>query len=50
MRSTDLAAAFGHAPRTVTERVGHRPDHVAAFAFAMGLLLILVAVATAHAG
>jgi hypothetical protein len=36
--------------RSVTERVGHRPDHVAAFAFAMGLLLILVAIATAHAG
>jgi hypothetical protein len=36
-------------PRTVGDRVGSRPDRVAAWAFALGLLLILVAVATAKA-
>jgi hypothetical protein len=37
-------------PRTVSERVGHRPARFAGWAFALGLLLILVAVATAVAG
>jgi hypothetical protein len=37
-------------PRTVSERVGHRPARFAAWAFALGLLLILIAVATAMAG
>ncbi|MGH2947637.1 MAG: hypothetical protein ACRDPC_15535, partial [Solirubrobacteraceae bacterium] len=36
-------------PRTVGERVGPRPDRVAAWAFALGLLLIVIAVATANA-
>jgi hypothetical protein len=34
--------------RTVHERVGPRPDRIAAWAFALGLLLILIAVATAN--
>ena len=34
-------------PRTVHERLGPRPDRIAAWAFALGLLLILIAVATA---
>jgi hypothetical protein len=33
-------------PRTVGERVGHRPDRLAMWAFALGMLLILIAVAT----
>jgi hypothetical protein len=37
-------------PRTVQERLGPRPDRVAAWAFALGLVLILIAVATALAG
>ena len=36
-------------PRTMHERLGPRPDRVAAWAFALGLLLILIAVATANA-
>ena len=36
-------------PRTASERLGARPDRVAAWAFALGLLLILIAVATANA-
>ena len=35
-------------PRTVSERLGPRPDRVAAWAFALGLLLILIALATAN--
>ena len=35
-------------PRTVSERLGPRPDRVAAWAFALGILLILIAVATAN--
>ncbi len=35
--------------RTVDQRVGPRPDRIAAWAFALGLLLILLAVATADA-
>jgi hypothetical protein len=33
--------------RTVHERVGPRPDRIAAWAFALGILLILIAIATA---
>lgn len=36
-------------PRTVEERIGSRPDRVAAWAFGMGLGLILIAVSTADA-
>ena len=36
-------------PRTVEERIGHRPDRVAGWAFGMGMLLILIAVSTADA-
>jgi hypothetical protein len=36
-------------PRTMDERVGARPDRVAAWAFGLGLLLILIAVSTADA-
>jgi hypothetical protein len=47
----DFAApARQRPPRTVSDRVGHRPARFAAWAFALGLLLILVAVATAVAG
>ena len=35
-------------PRTVHERLGPRPDRIAAWAFALGLLLILIAIATAN--
>jgi hypothetical protein len=45
-------AEFYSAPRrparTVHERVGPRPDRIAAWAFALGILLILIAVATAN--
>ena len=34
-------------PRTTHERIGHRPDRIAMWAFALGLLLILIAVLTA---
>ena len=44
-------AEFHSAPRRpsrpVHERVGPRPDRIAAWAFALGLLLILIAIATA---
>jgi len=33
--------------RTAHERIGHRPDRIAMWAFALGLLLILIAVLTA---
>jgi hypothetical protein len=36
-------------PRTVGERLGARPDRVAAWAFMLGLVLILIAVVTAKA-
>jgi hypothetical protein len=36
-------------PRTASERLGARPDRVAAWAFVLGILLILIAVATANA-
>jgi hypothetical protein len=35
-------------PRTVGERIGPRPDRVAAWAVALGMLLILIAILTAH--
>jgi hypothetical protein len=35
-------------PRTVSERLGPRPDRVAAWAVALGMLLILIAILTAH--
>jgi hypothetical protein len=35
-------------PRTVGERLGPRPDRVAAWAVALGMLLILIAILTAH--
>jgi hypothetical protein len=35
-------------PKTVGERLGPRPDRVAAWAVALGLLLILIAILTAH--
>ena len=34
--------------RTIHERLGPRPDRIAAWAFALGLLLILIAIATAN--
>ncbi len=43
------ARARRRPPRTLDERVGTRPDRLAAWAFALGLLLILLAVATADA-
>jgi hypothetical protein len=43
------ARARRRPPRTVHERVGHRPERIAAWAFALGILLILIAVATANA-
>lgn len=35
-------------PRTVGERIGPRPDRLAAWAVALGMLLILIAILTAH--
>jgi hypothetical protein len=35
-------------PRTAVERVGHRPERLAAWAVALGFLLILIAILTAH--
>jgi hypothetical protein len=37
------------APRTVGERVSHRPDRIAMWAVALGMLLILIAILTAGA-
>jgi len=34
-------------PRTAGERIGHRPDRIAMWAFALGLLLIAIAILTA---
>jgi hypothetical protein len=43
------SAPAGRRPsRAVHERVGSRPDRIAAWAFALGLLLILIAIATAN--
>ena len=33
--------------RSIDDRIGHRPDHIAAYACALGFLLILIAVLTA---
>jgi hypothetical protein len=41
------ASARRRPSRTVHERVGPRPDRIAAWAFALGILLILIAIATA---
>lgn len=35
---------------TVDQRIGHRPDRIAMWAFALGMLLILIAILTANAG
>jgi hypothetical protein len=35
---------------TVDQRIGHRPDRIAGWAFALGMLLILIAILTAHLG
>jgi hypothetical protein len=43
------ARARRRPPRTVHERLGPRPERIAAWAFVLGLLLILIAVATANA-
>jgi hypothetical protein len=34
--------------RRAAERVGHRPDRIALWAFIVGLLLVIIAAATAH--
>jgi hypothetical protein len=34
--------------RRAAERVGHRPDRIALWAFLVGLLLVIIAAATAH--
>jgi hypothetical protein len=44
---TAVPAVRRRAPRTVGERVSHRPDRIAMWAVALGLLLILIAVLTA---
>jgi hypothetical protein len=46
-RPGEFHSAPRRPPRTVHERLGPRPDRIAAWAFALGLLLILIAVATA---
>ncbi len=43
------ARARQRPPRTVHERLGPRPERIAAWAFALGLLLILIAIVTANA-
>jgi hypothetical protein len=52
-RPGDLPSSFDRSrrrpPRTVGERLGPRPDRVAAWAFLLGLVLILIAVVTASA-
>ena len=35
-------------PRSAHERIGARPDRLAAYAVALGLLLILIAILTSH--
>jgi hypothetical protein len=35
---------------TVDQRIGHRPDRIAGWAFALGMLLILIAILTANMG
>ena len=46
---TEGARSRDRARRSVDERVGPRPDRIAALAFVLGLLLVLLAVATADA-
>ena len=43
------ARARHRPPRTMHERLGPRPERIAAWAFALGLLLILIAIVTANA-
>jgi hypothetical protein len=43
------ARARRRPPRSVHERLGPRPERIAAWAFALGLLLILIAIATSQA-
>ena len=42
------ARARTRPPRSVHERLGPRPERIAAWAFALGILLILIAIATSH--
>jgi hypothetical protein len=42
------ARARQRPPRSVHERLGPRPERIAAWAFALGILLILIAIATSH--
>jgi hypothetical protein len=44
---TAAPAVRRRAPRTVGERVSHRPDRIAMWAVALGMLLILIAILTA---
>jgi hypothetical protein len=46
-RPTEFHSAPRRPARAVHERVGPRPDRIAAWAFALGLLLIIIAIATA---
>jgi pyruvate/2-oxoglutarate dehydrogenase complex dihydrolipoamide acyltransferase (E2) component len=46
---TAAPAVRRRAPRTVGERVSHRPDRIAMWAVALGMLLILIAILTAGA-
>jgi hypothetical protein len=43
------ARARQRPPRSVHERLGPRPERIAAWAFALGILLILIAIATSQA-
>ena len=45
----DSVARSRRPPRTVHERLGPRPERIAAWAFALGMLLILIAIATQNA-
>jgi hypothetical protein len=46
-RPAEFHSAPRRTARAVHERVGPRPDRIAAWAFALGLLLIIIAIATA---
>jgi hypothetical protein len=35
-------------PRRSVERIGHRPDKIALWAFLFGVMLVVVAIASAH--
>ncbi len=41
-------AVTRRAPRTIDERIAHRPERIASWTCAMGFLLILLAVLTSH--